>query len=941
MAFSLLLTLSAGLRAQCTSDAGSMSSAQVEACGDAEMVVDSTVGETLDADDVVQYVLHTNAGTTLGTVLDTSATPEFNFPFSNGSMGVTYYISAVVGNNDGSGNVDLNDPCLSVAAGTPVLWNPPFEAIFAGGGGFFCPSTPAIFTVIITGQGPWELGYAINGVPQPPILVSASPFTFNLPLTGQSVICLISVTDLSTGCTGIPNGCLTFTPTAPVVCNANVTPISCNGNADGAVEIICTGGVPPFLYIWSNGANGPVVSNLVEGTYSVTIVDATGCTSQNVFNVTQATPPLCAIAVSGSINCANPVATVTLDCLPDIFPFDYLWTGPNGFTSILANPEITEPGIYTLSAIEAISGCSFTEIFTVDGGTAECGSIIGTVTSEEDGNCTLDAGEPGLANWMVKATAANGDEYFDFTDSNGNYSMQAPAGDYTVESFLPATYWVNCGSTINLTLDDASDVDTADFHWLKTITCPLLEVDISTPLLRRCQNSNYTVNYCNNGSETAANATVEVTLDPLMNIVSSSIPYLGPVNGIYIFTIGDVAEGDCDNFYFTASVSCNAVLGQTLCAEAHIFPDSLCTPIDPTWSGAQLEITSNCTADSVIFTISNIGTGDMTEPQGFIVVEDGVMLLTNDVQLAAGTSTTISFPANGSTYNMIANQVAGTSGYSNPSIFVEGCGTNNAGAFSTGFASQFPEDDNGPFVSIDCQEVIGSYDPNDKRGYPLGYSDEHLIEQGQPLDYHIRFQNTGTDTAFLVKIQDVIDPSLDIATLRPGAASHPYQLEINKDTLVFIFENILLPDSNINELGSHGFVKFSIGQKADLPLNTVIENEAAIFFDFNDPVITNRTRHELGDHFIVSGVKNPALPTTVDCKIYPNPMSDEAFVVLQGVENQEFELRLYDITGRQLRSEKISNGLGKFSRKGLQAGLYFYDVKLGGTTVSQGKLAIE
>jgi uncharacterized repeat protein (TIGR01451 family) len=679
---------------------------------------------------------------------------------------------------------------------------------------------------------------------------------------------------------------------------------------------------------------------LAIGTYFVTIVDATGCSSQNAFTVFQETPPFCAINVSGSITCQNPEATLIATCTGSSFPFTFQWIHLGNIIGNGASTVITEPGEYTLIATSA-TGCTYTETITVVGGNTECGSITGTVTSEEDGNCTLDPGEPGLANWMVKATATNGDEYFDFTDADGNYSMLAPPGDYVVESFAPAAYWLNCGSTVGLTLEDANDVDTADFHWLKTITCPLLEVDISAPLLRRCLSSNYVVSYCNNGSETATDATVEVTLDPLISIVSASIPYLGPVNGVYTFSIGDVAVGDCGSFYFSAQVSCDAVLGQTLCAEAHIFPDSLCTAPDPSWSGAQLAVTSDCTADSVVFTLTNIGTGDMTEPQGFIVVEDGVMLLTNDVQLAAGESTTVSFPANGSTYYIIANQVAGEPSNSSPTLFVEGCGTNSVGAFSVGFASQFGENDSSPFVSIDCQQVIGSYDPNDKLGYPLGYGNQHLIERGQPLDYHIRFQNTGTDTAFLVKIQDVVDPSLDIATLRPGASSHPYQLNIHQDTLIFIFENILLPDSNMNEPGSHGFVKFSIGQKQGLTLGTVIENEAAIFFDVNDPVLTNRTRHELGDHFIVSGVKNPVQPNVVVCNIYPNPMSDDAFVVLQGIENQEFELRLYDITGRQLRSEKIRNGVGKLSRNGLQAGLYFYEVILGGTRVSQGKLAIE
>jgi len=105
--------------------------------------------------------------------------------------------------------------------------------------------------------------------------------------------------------------------------------------------------------------------------------------------------------------------------------------------------------------------------------------------------------------------------------------------------------------------------------------------------------------------------------------------------------------------------------------------------------------------------------------------------------------------------------------------------------------------------------------------------------------------------------------------------------------------------------------------------------------------LTNKTRHELDEHFIINGVRKPVLPQAVQCNVYPNPFSDEAVIVLQGVENQEIELRLYDLTGRILRSEKIKNGIGKIKRNSLSTGLYFYEVNLGGMRVGQGKLAIE
>jgi len=73
------------------------------------------------------------------------------------------------------------------------------------------------------------------------------------------------------------------------------------------------------------------------------------------------------------------------------------------------------------------------------------------------------------------------------------------------------------------------------------------------------------------------------------------------------------------------------------------------------------------------------------------------------------------------------------------------------------------------------------------------------------LTYKIRFQNTGTDTAFNIVVLDTLSDLLDVSTFVPLVSSHPYALEIvDSNVLKYSFENIMLPDSNINEPGSHG-----------------------------------------------------------------------------------------------------------------------------------------
>jgi uncharacterized repeat protein (TIGR01451 family) len=138
------------------------------------------------------------------------------------------------------------------------------------------------------------------------------------------------------------------------------------------------------------------------------------------------------------------------------------------------------------------------------------------------------------------------------------------------------------------------------------------------------------------------------------------------------------------------------------------------------------------------------------------------------------------------------------------------------------------------------QLVTGSYDPNDKRAFTsTGGTSVWTINEDQWIDYIIRFQNTGTDTAFNVVITDTLPATLDPATITWGAGSHAHSRAlVGQGVLTFIFPNILLPDSNVNEPLSHGFVGFRIRPRLPVLPGTEIINIANIYFDFNPPIIT-------------------------------------------------------------------------------------------------------
>ncbi|MCH8330505.1 MAG: hypothetical protein IH946_03850, partial [Bacteroidetes bacterium] len=136
----------------------------------------------------------------------------------------------------------------------------------------------------------------------------------------------------------------------------------------------------------------------------------------------------------------------------------------------------------------------------------------------------------------------------------------------------------------------------------------------------------------------------------------------------------------------------------------------------------------------------------------------------------------------------------------------------------------------------------------------------------------VNFQNTGTDTAFLVVIRDTLSQYVDPGTVVSGASSHPYDFRIyGQGILEWKFWNIDLPDSNTNEVLSHGFVKFKVSQQLNNPLGTLIKNHVGIWFDFNAPIQTN-TVENLISNFVVNTVPTDTdtVPTTHISYIMPS-----------------------------------------------------------------------
>jgi uncharacterized repeat protein (TIGR01451 family) len=226
------------------------------------------------------------------------------------------------------------------------------------------------------------------------------------------------------------------------------------------------------------------------------------------------------------------------------------------------------------------------------------------------------------------------------------------------------------------------------------------------------------------------------------------------------------------------------------------------------------------------------------------------------------------------------------------------------------------------------QVITGSYDPNDKSVSPAGYGQSGYVEHGQRLTYTIRFQNTGTDTAFTVLLRDTIDSDLDFGTFLLEANSHSVALSMhNSNELQFRFDNILLPDSNVNEPESHGFVRYSISPKPGLVDGTMATNTSYIFFDYNPAIVTNTTLNTFVTNIPVASPIREAKKTVV----FPNPSNDVVYINLPELTRK---VQVFNINGEMVKEIIPQRPVAEIPIQNLPKGVYAVRIYSSGNIIS-------
>lgn len=569
-------------------------------------------------------------------------------------------------------------------------------------------------------------------------------------------------------------------------------------------------------------------------------------------------------------------------------------------------------------------------------------TVTGTISWDKNLDCVNNASDVPLDNWIVLAERP-GEARAAVTDANGQYALFLGPGTYTVSQIPPNNYWTACVDSVLIDIIDPYQIETLNFDIQALVDCPLLYVDVSTPFLRRCFQNRYSVVVENRGTDEAVAATVSLTVDEFLLVDSFSIDPISQAGNVYEFAIGDLAAWETFDFFMWATVDCdNTVIGQTHCVEAYAMPDSICTTPSPEWDQASMTVNATCDADSIIFTIKNEGEGANAEVLGFVIIEDDILLFADSVGLNSKSDTTIVIlNPEGSTYRLQVEQSPGHPGNDEPSITIEGCG----GSPNTGYVIILPQNDGNPFVDIDCRENQGSFDPNAKAGFPRGYGDRHFISPETELEYLIQFQNTGTDTAFRVVLRDTLSALLDLTRLAVGSASHSFDWYLRQGNILVVeFDNILLPDSTTNLAASQGWIEFKIAPKAALEIGSIINNRAGIYFDFNEPIITEYTFHEIGENFILDLTNSTTSHTQISgtsISVFPNPFQSYTdFKFLEALPEQS-QLSIFTAEGRLHHRFNVNGQQVKINTNSWPPGIYIYQWESGTQVLGVGKIILQ
>lgn len=230
---------------------------------------------------------------------------------------------------------------------------------------------PSWMSIVDNGNGTWTL----SGTP---VLADSGTYTVILQLEDE--------TNHFNG-THCGDATQTFEVTV-IPCNittgTSVTNVLCHGASTGAIDLTVNNATAPVSYTWSNSATTEDLSGVGAGTYSVSIIDANGCTAADTAEITEpATAVSGSVAVSPSPTIAGHAPntiylgygsqSVTLTATANNGTPGYTYSWSNGATTASTTVSPVSTTVYTVTITDA-NGCTYSQSQTIKVIDARCGN---------------------------------------------------------------------------------------------------------------------------------------------------------------------------------------------------------------------------------------------------------------------------------------------------------------------------------------------------------------------------------------------------------------------------------------------------------------------------------------------------------------------------------------------------------------------------------------
>lgn len=149
-------------------------------------------------------------------------------------------------------------------------------------------------------------------------------------------------------------------PTAISLSATTVVNASCNGDADGAIDVTVDGGVAPYAFVWTNAETSEDISGLGAGIYTLTVTDDNGCTFSDDVTVDEPTALTLTTTSTPDTNNAG-VGSASVTATGGTMPYTYAWDGTAGSADLTG----LTAGTYVAEVTDS-NGCSDTMSVVVD-----------------------------------------------------------------------------------------------------------------------------------------------------------------------------------------------------------------------------------------------------------------------------------------------------------------------------------------------------------------------------------------------------------------------------------------------------------------------------------------------------------------------------------------------------------------------------------------------